>query len=227
MGISPHNESSLGMSDLAGVAVTDYTTTHYTRIANALTYYKILGLHPAASEREIRQAYRELSRQYHPDTTHLPTAIAKQKFQQLNEAYGTLSSQVRRHAYDQAIGYARVAVVQPLPNLSPPPASPTPAAPTATPIPTKIYADPSDRPLSSGEIFVLFIMTLTLIGCLLLAIVVGLSRGDVPLQPEFARELGFQPPTPPPITTAPVTAAPPVPSPERSLDAVISGNMTP
>jgi curved DNA-binding protein CbpA len=33
-----------------------------------LTYYALLGLHPSASAIEIRRAYRELSKKYHPDT---------------------------------------------------------------------------------------------------------------------------------------------------------------
>jgi len=52
----------------------------------------LLGLHPSASAIEIRRAYRELSKRYHPDTTDLPPAIAIVKFQQLNEAYAALSN---------------------------------------------------------------------------------------------------------------------------------------
>lgn len=153
-----------------------------------MTYYEILGIQPSASEREVRQAYRDLSRQYHPDTTTLPLPIAKQKFQQLNEAYATLSSQVRRHAYDQTIGYSRVAVVMPLPHLG------DSQTPYQSPYESRAaYLDPSDRPLSSGELFALFVMGMTLIACLLLAIVVGLGRGEVALRPESAVEFGFQP----------------------------------
>ena len=53
-------------------------------------YYQILGLHPSASNLEIRRQYRELSKQFHPDTTTLPKAIAKTKFQELNQAYATI-----------------------------------------------------------------------------------------------------------------------------------------
>jgi hypothetical protein len=176
-----------------------------------LTYYEILGIQPSASEREVRQAYRELSRQYHPDTTLLPLPIAKQKFQQLNEAYATLSSQVRRHAYDHTIGYSRVAVVMPLPNLSEQSQRESRAA----------YLDPSDRPLSSGELFALFAMGVTLIACLILAIVVGFSRGEVALQPESAIEFGFQPVT----TTAP--NLPPIPLSSSSLSAPPSPSSSP
>ncbi len=33
------------------------------------TYYSLLELHPSASVIDIRRAYRELSKRYHPDTT--------------------------------------------------------------------------------------------------------------------------------------------------------------
>jgi DnaJ domain len=161
------------------------------------THYQRLGLQPSASTRDIRQAYRELSRRYHPDTTRLPLAIAQQQFQQLNEAYATLSRQAQRHAYDKTIGdktigdptigNVRAATVSAYPS-----AGYRGACARSTP-PSTAGAVSSDRPLSAGELFVLLLMSLTLMGCLLLAIVVGVSRGDVALPPESAREFGFQP----------------------------------
>ncbi|NLQ07879.1 J domain-containing protein, partial [Cylindrospermopsis raciborskii LB2897] len=50
-------------------------------------YYTLLGLHPSASVIDIRRAYREMSKHYHPDTTELPDQVATVKFQQINEAY--------------------------------------------------------------------------------------------------------------------------------------------
>ncbi|MBW4516895.1 MAG: J domain-containing protein [Timaviella obliquedivisa GSE-PSE-MK23-08B] len=141
-----------------------------------LTYYDLLGLHPSASVQQIRRAYRERSKLYHPDTTVLQAAIATAKFHELNEAYGTLSSPDRRSQYDRKIGYSRVPFVQPLPNLYDPP---TPR--TSKPYRSSAYLDPSDRPLSPGEIFALFIMGATLIGCLLLVLIVGVARGEIAL----------------------------------------------
>lgn len=138
--------------------------------AIASSHYALLGVHPSASVRDIRQAYRELSKLYHPDTTQLPQALATAKFQQLNEAYATLSNPERRIAYDRTIGYSRIPVAQAsLPNLHRPH---TPYDPKAS-----AYLDPTDRPLSAGEVFALFTLGLTFLGCLLLAIAVGILRG--------------------------------------------------
>ncbi len=141
-----------------------------TRLANS--YYAILGLHPSASAIEIRRAYRELSKRYHPDTTNLSSDIATAKFQQLNEAYGTLSNPERRSLYDLKIGYSRWNVIQaPLDLERPVPSSRQRESNSA-------YLDPTDRPLSAGEIFALFILGLTFVGCLLLVVIIGLIRGE-------------------------------------------------
>ena len=139
-------------------------------IQHQSSYYTLLGLHPRASALEIRRAYRELSKRYHPDTTELPNAIATAKFQQLNEAYATLSNPERRLNYDLKIGYSRLHVIQSPLDLN---------RPSRQGQSNSAYLDPTDRPLSSGEIFVLFILGLTFLGCLLLAIAIGLTRGNV------------------------------------------------
>ena len=135
-----------------------------------------MGLHPSASPLEIRRAYRELSKRYHPDTTDLPTDTATQKFQQLNEAYATLSNPERRVTYDQSIGYSRLNVIQAPANLNIPVSQKTPTYSSSA------YLDPTDRPLSAGEIFALFVLGLTFVGCLLLAIAIGLTRGESAVQ---------------------------------------------
>jgi DnaJ domain len=145
-------------------------------------HYTLLGVRPFASGQEIRQAYREMSKLYHPDTTQLPPEIATQKFQQLNEAYGTLSNADRKTAYDLKMGYSRVTVVQPLPSLNRPQPRYTDSA----------YLDAHDRPLSAGELFALFILGVTFVGCLVLAITIGLTRGDTILQPTAAQEAAIQ-----------------------------------
>lgn len=131
------------------------------------TYYGLMGLHPSASNIVIRRTYRQLSKKYHPDTTKLPAQVAKAKFQSLNEAYAVLSSPEKRSLYDLKIGYSRLNVIQ-APNWSP--SDSKQYSRTA-------YLDPTDRPLSSGEIFVLLLLGLTFAGCLLLVMIVAYLRG--------------------------------------------------
>lgn len=64
------------------------------------THYDILEVAPTASLTEIRRAYREKSKLYHPDTTTLPVAIAREEFHRLNEAYAVLTNPEQRQWYD-------------------------------------------------------------------------------------------------------------------------------
>lgn len=61
-------------------------------------YYKLLGIPRDADEREIKQAYRKLARQYHPDLNNDPQA--EERFKKINEAYEVLSDGEKRRRYD-------------------------------------------------------------------------------------------------------------------------------
>ncbi len=61
-------------------------------------YYKILGVARGASEDDIKKAYRKLARKYHPDVSK--EANAKERFQEVAEAYETLRDKEKRAAYD-------------------------------------------------------------------------------------------------------------------------------
>jgi curved DNA-binding protein len=61
-------------------------------------YYKILGVERGAAEDDIKKAYRKLARKYHPDVSK--EANAKEKFQEVSEAYETLRDKEKRAAYD-------------------------------------------------------------------------------------------------------------------------------
>ncbi|MGQ9545606.1 MAG: DnaJ C-terminal domain-containing protein [Dehalococcoidia bacterium] len=66
----------------------------------AKDYYQILGVSRNASEREIKQAYRRLARQYHPDLNPGDKS-AEAKFKEINSAYEVLSDPEKRKKYDQ------------------------------------------------------------------------------------------------------------------------------
>jgi curved DNA-binding protein len=61
-------------------------------------YYKILGVPRSASEDDIKKAYRKLARKYHPDVSK--EADAKERFQDVAEAYEALKDKEKRAAYD-------------------------------------------------------------------------------------------------------------------------------
>ncbi len=57
--------------------------------------YKVLGVSPDASDEQVKQAYRDLARKYHPDNyANNPLAdLAQEKMKQINEAYDTITRQ--------------------------------------------------------------------------------------------------------------------------------------
>ena len=69
-------------------------------------YYEVLGISKGATEEEIKKAYRQKAKQYHPDLNpDDPDADAK--FKEVNEAYEVLSDSEKRARYDQ-FGHAGV-----------------------------------------------------------------------------------------------------------------------
>lgn len=67
-----------------------------------IDYYQVLEVAKTASEKEIKQAYRKLARQHHPDL-HQGDAKAKaeETFKLINEAYEVLGDADNRAKYDQ------------------------------------------------------------------------------------------------------------------------------
>lgn len=62
-------------------------------------YYEILGLPKTASQDEIKKAYRQLAKKYHPDICKEPDA--EEKFKEVQEAYDVLSDENKKASYDQ------------------------------------------------------------------------------------------------------------------------------
>ncbi|MGN0664627.1 MAG: DnaJ domain-containing protein [Negativibacillus sp.] len=68
--------------------------------------YKVLGVAPDATDEQIKAAYRDLARKYHPDNyANNPLAdLAQEKMKQINEAYDTIQKQRKASQTRQAGG---------------------------------------------------------------------------------------------------------------------------
>lgn len=69
-------------------------------MANKRDYYEVLGVQKGASESEIKKAYRQLAKKYHPDS-HPGDLEAEAKFKEASEAYAVLIDADKRAKYDQ------------------------------------------------------------------------------------------------------------------------------
>ena len=61
-------------------------------------YYEVLGVPRDADTKTIKNAFRQLARRYHPDTSTEPDT--EERFKEIAEAYGVLSDPARRASYD-------------------------------------------------------------------------------------------------------------------------------
>ena len=66
----------------------------------AKDYYSVLGVSRGASDKEVRQAFRRLARQYHPDV-NLGDKKTEARFKEINAAYEVLSDPEKRKKYDR------------------------------------------------------------------------------------------------------------------------------
>ena len=129
----------------------------------AANHYELLNIPPEATTQELRQAFRSLSKRYHPDTTELPEGEAREAFRRLQLAYLTLSDPDRRRTYD-----ATLRAVQPAKRLT--------AAAPVKPVPVR-------RALSGGEWLALLLLALAVAFSLVLGVGLAWSRGAEFLKP--------------------------------------------
>lgn len=67
-------------------------------MANKRDYYEVLGISKNSEKGEIKNAYRKLALQYHPDRNKSPGA--EERFKEISEAYAVLSDDDKRKRYD-------------------------------------------------------------------------------------------------------------------------------
>lgn len=70
-------------------------------MADKRDYYEVLGVQRTASDEEIKKAYRQLARQYHPDVTKEEKKVAEEKFKEVSEAYEVVIDAEKRKLYDK------------------------------------------------------------------------------------------------------------------------------
>ncbi len=68
--------------------------------------YDVLGVSPSASDDEVKRAYRDLTRKYHPDANvNNPLAdLAEEKFKEVQEAYDIIMKQREQGGYQYGYG---------------------------------------------------------------------------------------------------------------------------
>ena len=68
-------------------------------MAEKRDYYEVLGVQKGASKDEIKDTYRKLAMQFHPDRNK--DVGAEDRFKEISEAYAVLSDDQKRQQYDQ------------------------------------------------------------------------------------------------------------------------------
>lgn len=134
------------------------------------SHYTLLQVPEQASADELRQAFRRLSKRFHPDTTSLPASEAEQAFQRLRQAYAVLSDPDTRRRYDAELRLARVAASAAAATPASRPVNGPPAPPVTSVTSVR-------RALSGGEWLALLLLALALVFSLVLGVGLALARG--------------------------------------------------
>ena len=128
--------------------------------------YELLGVSTSANNAELRKAFRQLSKQLHPDTTSLPSDEAIRQFQNVCEAYDLLSDPVLRANYDLLIKKENNLISQKkdpyLKNIQ--------SVQFSKSIGVR-------RPFSGGELFSLFLLIISIFFSLALGVFIAFLRG--------------------------------------------------
>lgn len=68
-----------------------------------MNYFEILNVSETAEKEVIIAAYKALVKKYHPDSTKYPSEVAKERMNQINEAYSVLKDDARRKQYIESL----------------------------------------------------------------------------------------------------------------------------
>ncbi|XP_076171793.1 dnaJ homolog l(2)tid, mitochondrial isoform X2 [Ptiloglossa arizonensis] len=98
LGVRNWNSKETGKSVIGNLTQTQ-RKIHTTNQLLKRNYYEILGISKNASAKDIKKAYYQLAKKYHPDTNKGDPNASK-KFQEVSEAYEILSDDTKRKEYD-------------------------------------------------------------------------------------------------------------------------------
>lgn len=86
-----------------------------------MTYYEILGVDRNATAQEIKKAYKQLARKWHPDLNRDNLKAAEAKMKEINVAYTTLSNDVARSDYNKKLDAESAQSAKTKKSSAPPP----------------------------------------------------------------------------------------------------------
>jgi len=98
----PHTSVTLSLARICQPRITYDYRTRRGLAESSTNHYDVLGLKPTASASQIKSAYYQLSKKYHPDVA-VSVDDAKEKFARLSSAYEVLSNPNKRALYDRTL----------------------------------------------------------------------------------------------------------------------------
>ncbi|CAF3313118.1 unnamed protein product [Rotaria socialis] len=92
--------NSLQSKFVTVISFTHSRSFHTSNKRDKKDYYDVLGVPKTATAKDIKKAYYQLAKQYHPDTTEKKDSATTKKFQEVSEAYEVLSDETKKKNYD-------------------------------------------------------------------------------------------------------------------------------